>query len=43
MTARFAFTTTATPDQVLGAFSDVGPRRLEVWRGTLDRLPAAAP
>jgi hypothetical protein len=36
VTARFAFTTRATPDQVLGAFSDVGPRRLETWRHTLD-------
>jgi hypothetical protein len=36
VTARFAFTTRATPDRVLEAFSDVGPRRLDVWRGTLD-------
>jgi hypothetical protein len=36
VTARFAFTTRATPDQVLGAFSDVGPRRLDVWQRTLD-------
>jgi Polyketide cyclase / dehydrase and lipid transport len=36
MAARFTVTTTATPEQVLGAFTDVGPHRLDVWRRTLD-------
>ena len=36
MRFRFSLTTTATPEQVFTAFTDVGERRLQVWRKTLD-------
>ena len=36
MRFRFDFTTRATPGQVFAAFTDVGERRLEVWRRSLD-------
>jgi hypothetical protein len=36
MLFRFHLGTTATPDQVFRAFTDVSDRRLEVWSRTLD-------
>ena len=32
----FAFRTGATPEQVLSAFTDFTPERLEIWKGTLE-------
>ena len=36
MLFRFSLDTTAEPEQVFSAFTDFSPRRLEVWRSTLD-------
>ncbi|MGY1813995.1 SRPBCC family protein [Blastococcus sp. SYSU D00820] len=35
MRLRCAFSTDATPEQVLDAYTEFGPRRLEIWRDTL--------
>ena len=36
MRFRYGLTTRATPEQAFAAFTDFGPRRLDVWQKTLD-------